>query len=117
MTKDVRQHLATALDTGADFSVAPRRLALQLGLERATLPETHVVGVEQGGVRARLGQLPLRLMSRALTMRCLFVDAARAPYGQMLLPYQPVTVFQKRTDSPPEALNEARLFRSYFICL
>jgi len=38
------------LDTGADFSVASRRLAQQVGLEWATLPEAQVVGVEKRGV-------------------------------------------------------------------
>lgn len=50
------------LDTGADFSVAPCRLAQQVGLEWTTLPEAQVVGVEQGGVRARVGPLPIRLV-------------------------------------------------------
>ena len=51
------------LDTGADFSVAPRRLAQQVGLEWTTLPEAQVVGVEQGSGRARMGPLPIRLES------------------------------------------------------
>jgi len=38
------------------------------------------MGVEQGGVRARLGQLLLRLAHVALTVRCLFVDAPRVPF-------------------------------------
>jgi predicted aspartyl protease len=71
---------AFLLDTGADFSIAPRRLALQLGCEWTTLPEARVIGVEQRRVHARLGSLPLRLASRALTVRCLFVDATRAPF-------------------------------------
>ena len=68
------------LDTGADFSVAPRRLAHQLGLEWAVLPMARVVGVEQGGVQARLGMLPIRLERLELTVRCLFVDAPRVPF-------------------------------------
>lgn len=68
------------LDTGADFSVAPRRLAQQVGLEWNTLPEAQVVGVEQGGVRARVGQLPIRVGSLTCTVRCLFMDTPRAPF-------------------------------------
>jgi predicted aspartyl protease len=71
---------AFLLDTGADFSVAPRRLARQIGLDWETLPEARVLGVEQGGVRARLGPLPLHLVDIALTVRCLFVDAPRVPF-------------------------------------
>ena len=66
------------VDTGADFSVAPRLLAEQVGLEWTTLPEIRMVGVEQRGVRARLGQLPIRLGSTELSVRCLFVDAPKA---------------------------------------
>lgn len=66
------------IDTGADFALAPRRLAQQIGLDWGSLPETQVVGVEQGGVRARLGYLPLRLQSIELTVRCLFVDTRKA---------------------------------------
>lgn len=71
---------AFLLDTGADFSVAPRRLVQQLGLEWRSLPEAQVVGVEQGEMRARLGPLPLRVERAALTVRCLFVDAPRVPF-------------------------------------
>jgi predicted aspartyl protease len=71
---------AFLLDTGADFSVAPRRLAQQVGLEWTTLPEAQVVGVEQGGVRARVGQLPIRVGSLTCTVRCLFMDTPRAPF-------------------------------------
>ena len=68
------------LDTGADFSVAPRRLAQQVGLEWTTLPEARVVGVEQRGVRARVGQLPIRVKALTCTVRCLFMDTPSAPF-------------------------------------
>ena len=68
------------LDTGADFSVAPRRLAQQVGLEWTTLPEAQVVGVEQRGVRARVGQLPMRVGSLTCTVRCLCMDTPSAPF-------------------------------------
>lgn len=66
------------IDTGADFSLAPQRLAQQIGLDWDALPETQVMGVEQGGVRARLGHLPIRFGSIELTVRCLFVDARKS---------------------------------------
>lgn len=49
------------IDTGADFAVAPRRLAQEIGLDWHVLLEAHLIGIEQGGVRARLGHLPIRL--------------------------------------------------------
>jgi hypothetical protein len=65
------------IDTGADFSLAPRPLARQVGLEWQALPQTRVVGVEQGGLTARLGPLPIRLGDTNLAVRCLFVDAPK----------------------------------------
>jgi len=65
------------IDTGADFSLAPRRLAQQIGLDWKALPETRVMGVEQGGVKARLGPLPIRIGNWDLTVRCLFLDVRK----------------------------------------
>jgi len=66
------------IDTGADFSLGPRRLSQQVGLEWDALPEAQVVGVEQGGVMARLGHLPIRIGRTDLEVRCLFADSPRA---------------------------------------
>ena len=68
------------LDTGADVSLAPRRLAEEAGLDWDTLPETRVAGVEQGGVRARMGHLSIRLGDIEPTIRCLFMAAPGAPF-------------------------------------
>ena len=67
------------LDTGADCAVAPRRLAHQVGLVWTSLPEAQVVGVEQGGVRTRVGPLSLRIGAWAFTVRCMFLDAHAPP--------------------------------------
>jgi predicted aspartyl protease len=66
------------IDTGADFSLAPRRLAQQIGLEWDVLPEAQVMGMEQSGVWARLGYLPIQLGNIDLTVRCLFVDSPKS---------------------------------------
>jgi len=68
------------VDTGAEFAVAPRRLADEAGLIWHELPTVRMVGVEQRGVDARLGGLPLRIVSVELTVRCLFVDNPRTPF-------------------------------------
>lgn len=68
------------IDTGADFSLVPRRLAEQVGIAWDTLPETRVAGVEQEGIVARLGRLPIQLESIQLAVRCLFLDTPRAPF-------------------------------------
>jgi len=66
------------IDTGADFSVAPKRLARQVGLDWTTLLEAKMTGIEQGGVSARLGSLPISVHGIELTVRCLFVDAPKS---------------------------------------
>lgn len=66
------------IDTGADFSLGPRRLAQQVGLEWDLLPETQISGIEQGHLRARWGQLPIRVGGIELVIRCLFVDAPKS---------------------------------------
>lgn len=65
------------IDTGADFALGPRRLAQQIGINWDTCPETHVIGVEQGGVSARLGEMPVRIGNIELTIRCLFLDTRK----------------------------------------
>ena len=68
------------IDTGADFSLAPRRLAQRIGLDWDRLPEGHVSGIERGGLPAHLGLLPVRLGGRGFTIRCLFTDLPSAPF-------------------------------------
>ncbi len=68
------------LDTGADFSLAPRHLAEEVGLDWEALAEAQVVGIELRGTSARLGNLPVRIGPVELLVRCLFVDAASAPF-------------------------------------
>ena len=68
------------IDTGADFSLAPRGLARQIVVDWDACPETRVMGVEQGGVRARLGSMPVRIQNIELTIRCLFLDTQGAMF-------------------------------------
>ena len=68
------------LDTGADFALAPRHLAQEIGLRWEALPQTRVIGVEGRGTPARLGRFPLRIGPIELEVRCLFVDSPTAPF-------------------------------------
>jgi predicted aspartyl protease len=67
------------VDTGAEFSAAPRRLANQIGLDWDGLPEVIAAGVEQAPIVARLGRLPMRIGGTELEVQCLFVDSPSAP--------------------------------------
>ena len=76
-TRAGEQRYRFLIDTGADFSLAPRDLAEEIGLDWDRLPEARLMGIEQGGVRARLGHLPIRIGDSELALRCLFVDHPR----------------------------------------
>jgi len=62
------------LDTGADFALAPRWISRFVGLDWERLPQVAIRGVEQGGLSARLGRLPIRLAGRDIEVRCFFLD-------------------------------------------
>jgi predicted aspartyl protease len=62
------------VDTGADFSVVPRRIADEVGLDWDHLPDATFMGVGNGAARARVGELPLRLGDVEMSVRCLFMD-------------------------------------------
>jgi hypothetical protein len=68
------------IDTGADFALAPRLLAEEIGLDWPRLPATPIRGVGAGAVPARFGRLPLRIGDVDLTVRCLFVDSPHAMF-------------------------------------
>ncbi len=67
------------LDTGADFSLAPRRLAELLTLDWETLLGAALAGVGPETLQARLGSLPPRVQGLDLTVRRLFMDADECP--------------------------------------
>jgi predicted aspartyl protease len=68
------------IDTGADFSLAPRSLASDTGLDWAGLSQGTIMGVEQGGIEARFGRLTLRVHDVNLSVRCFFLDTPKAPF-------------------------------------
>jgi predicted aspartyl protease len=64
------------VDTGADVSLAPRYLAEKIGLPWERLPQAAITGIEQGGMRARVGRLPISVGDVNLSVRCFFVEPA-----------------------------------------
>jgi predicted aspartyl protease len=68
------------VDTGADCTVAPRRLAQQVGLVWPSLPPAQVVGVGPSGVSTRVGPLTFQVGPWTFTVRCMFADAPRVPF-------------------------------------
>jgi hypothetical protein len=68
------------VDTGAELSVVPRRLAQQVGQDWDSLPTLVATGIGPESVPARLGVLPIRLGPVELSVRCLFMDQRVAPF-------------------------------------
>jgi len=68
------------VDTGAEVSVVPRRLAGEVGLNWDTLPVLGLDGIGPGRVSARVGVLALRIGSIELSVRSAFLDQPDAPY-------------------------------------
>jgi predicted aspartyl protease len=68
------------IDTGADFSLAPRRLAQQVDLDWDRLRVVQAIGVASGGLSVRLGHLPIQVSSVKLTIRCLYADLRQTPF-------------------------------------
>lgn len=67
------------LDSGADYSVAPRQIADSLGLDLGGLPEKRVSGLEGGKVKGRLGKLSGKIEGHPFKVRCLFTDRNDVP--------------------------------------
>lgn len=67
------------IDTGADFSVAPRRLAALAGLDWDALPNARITGIGSDSVSVRIGRLPIAIGGRRLAVRCFFSDGPRSP--------------------------------------
>jgi hypothetical protein len=62
------------VDTGADFSFAPRNIAELVEHDWERLPATRMVGAELLGAEVRMGLLPLRIAEVSLSVRTLFID-------------------------------------------
>jgi predicted aspartyl protease len=69
--------LRLLVDTGADFAVAPRRLADLVGLDWDAMPDAQVAGVGGGSTPVRMGRLPMSIGGHGLTVRCLFLQSER----------------------------------------
>jgi hypothetical protein len=67
------------VDTGAELSAAPRRLATEVGHDWNRLPSLAVTGVGPGRLPVRLGTLSIRLGEIELSVRCLFLDQPDGP--------------------------------------
>lgn len=67
------------VDTGADFTTAPRSLLEQVGIDWNRLTTIDVMGIGPRSFSAKLGHLPIRLGETELTVRCLFIDRPHVP--------------------------------------
>ena len=68
------------VDAGADFSLAPLRIANDVGLDISRLPQTRIFGFEQGGVRAYVGRVAMRIRSIDFSVQCFLLEGTGAPF-------------------------------------
>ncbi len=68
------------VDSGADYSMLPRRFAELLGVDLSDVPETAVTGVGSSDVATQLGEMTLRVGDTDVTVPCLFSSNENTPY-------------------------------------
>lgn len=68
------QRIRLLLDSGADFSMVPKALADDVGLDWAALPTGPITGIQGNTVHGRVGRLPIRIGAVELAVRCIFVE-------------------------------------------
>ena len=68
------------LDSGADFTLVPRRVVDLLGVDLKTAPSTRTFGVEGGGIRVFIGRITIRIGPEVLRIRCFFSERDDAPF-------------------------------------
>jgi len=68
------------LDTGADFTMLPKHLAAEMGIDLTHCPTDRSVGIEGRGIRVHLSPITVNIGPHQLTLRCLFAEREGIPY-------------------------------------
>lgn len=80
LTKFGYQSYQFLLDTGADFTMLPRYMSEDIGVNLETLPQTHSYGIEDKGVKVYIGNIKIKLAAKKLKIRCLFSEKDTTPF-------------------------------------
>lgn len=80
LTKFGYQSYRFLLDTGADFTMAPRSMAEDMDINIDRLPQIRSYGIENKGIKVYIGSINVKLSSEELTIRCLFSEKDTTPF-------------------------------------
>lgn len=67
-------------DTGADFTMLPRYMAEDTGLNLKTLPQIRSMGIEGKGIIVYVGNIRIKVGTEELTILCLFSEKDTTPF-------------------------------------
>ena len=68
------------LDSGAEFTMLPRRVARSMGVDLDEFSRLTVEGIEGGGLRGILAPVPIRIADEQMTVRCFFAERDDSPF-------------------------------------
>lgn len=74
------QSIEFILDSGADCTMVPKRLAQLAGVTLPSRPNTSVSGITSVPMPAYTGELQFRLGGEEFKIRCLFTESNRTPF-------------------------------------
>lgn len=80
LTKFGYQSYQFLFDTGADFTMLPRYMAEDTGVNTKTLPQIRSYGIEDRGINVFIGKIKVKFASKELTVRCLFSEKDTTPF-------------------------------------
>jgi len=80
LTKFGYQSYQFLFDTGADFTMLPRYMSEDLGINLKTLPKARTFGIEDKGITVFIGKLEVKFATKELTVKCLFSEKDTTPF-------------------------------------
>lgn len=80
LTKMGYQGYQFLFDTGADFTMLPRYMAEDIGINLNTLPQVRSYGIEGRGIKVYIGNIKIKFAAEKLNIRCLFSEKDTTPF-------------------------------------
>ena len=80
LTKFGYQAYRFLLDTGADFTMLPKHMAEDIGVNLHTLPKVNSYGIENKPVKTYISNIIIKLADKNLEIKCLFSENDGTPF-------------------------------------
>lgn len=80
LTKFGYQSYQFLFDTGADFTMLPRYMAEDIGVNLQTLPQTRSYGIGDKGIKVYMSNIKIKIATEELKIRCLFSEKDTTPF-------------------------------------